>query len=428
VSDRPLPIDNLLRLGLFRDRPVFEAAQELFGPIVVPAHIAAHSPDGLWGFMKGVGPKAFIFDPMTYWLWLPPKFWLRGSEAARGPDLPMPVDGDQIRPAFAKLLDAYGLLDAATQADDARFRSLALERLPSTCLDFQRRGIAPRTSKAVSKYAAILGIPVDDEGFNPSRLVAPYRPLDAAASLTDQRALNLATLGALGPTEKCWAVVALDSPQVLRSIGADQLSELGVDNFTGVGLWVGGLDEHHASADDLRRYRALIRSIGRPVWLMFAGYFGVLLSYDGVREVSHGVFYTESKRLQGPVGSGPPAERYYIEALHRFYEPTRAFQILELIPEFECPCSECPDIATLRAASVSARTDSIRRMDWIQSLQRHFLRVRRREIEAVAAAPREELLQDLADVKARVEAVPRSLRSATGLEADHLGRWLDALG
>jgi hypothetical protein len=427
MSEGRAPIDNLLRLGLFRDRPVFEAAQQLFGPIVVPAHIAAHSPDGLWGFMKGVGPKPFFFDPMTYWLWLPPKFWLRGSEAARGPDLPMPVDGGQIRPAFAKLLDAYGLLDAATHEGDAQFRSLALERLPSACLDFQRRGIVPKTTKAVSKYAAILGIDVDDEGFTPSRLVAPYRPLDGAAALADQRTLNLTTLDAIDPTEEVWAVVALDSARIFRSLDANQLSELALDRFAGIGLWVGGLDEHHASADDLRRYRALVRSIGRPVWLMFAGYFGVLLSYDGVCEVSHGVFYTESKQLQGPVGSGPPADRYYIRALHRFYEPTRAFQILELIPEFECTCPECPDLGTLRAASVAARTDSIRRMDWIQRLQRHFLGSRRREIEAAAALPLEDLLQELTDAKAQVDAVPRSLRSATGLEADHLGRWLDAL-
>jgi len=422
-------IDNLLRLGMFRDRPVFEAVGDQYGAIVVPAHIAAHSPDGLWGFMKGVGAKPFFYDPMTYWLWLEPRYWLLGSEANRGPALSLPVPAAQIRPAFRKLLAEYGLLDDVTTLKSGKFGLVATARLPSACLAFQRRGVVTRSAKAGPKYARILGIELDDSGFAPGRLVGAYRALEleSSASWDEQAALNVGTLGALETGEVAWAVLAFESIDAATRMSEMFASRLELDQFAGVGLWVGGLDEQTADVASLQAYRALVSGLRLPVWLMFAGYFGILLSGEGVTEVSHGVFYTESKRILGPVGSGPPAERYYIQALHRFYEPTKAFQILDLLPNFACECPECPDLDTLRAGSVAAQADKAHHMAWVRKLQRHFLAARRREIETVASRSRSELLAELTETSAEVGSVPASLRAAAGLRADHLDRWVRAL-
>ena len=108
-----------LRLGIFRDRPVFE--QGGLRGTVVPAHIAAYAGDGLWGFMQGVANASstqspnFFYDPMTYWLYLDPQYWARGSEAGRRPMATLPMPADEIRPAFRALLRAYDLLDVVDQ-------------------------------------------------------------------------------------------------------------------------------------------------------------------------------------------------------------------------------------------------------------------------------------------------------------------------
>ena len=433
MSSQRLPAKELagfLRLGLFRDRPVFDAARGLYGGLVVPAHIAAYSGDGLWGFLKGVSRPEFFYDPMTYWFLLDPVNWTRGSERGAGlREVRLPVPAKLIRPAFRELFTRYGLLEAVTTLDRAKFAQTLLSVLPAAAIEFQEQGSAAKSTKAVAKYARILGRAIAQDRLRPSRLVAPYLAIGSArqTDLRNQGELNRQTRLHATSDLPLWSILAFADEQGAAPLAADEQQALELDGFDGVGVWVGSLDEHVASAGQLRRYRQLVRSLERPVWLMYSGYFGLLMSRDGVVEISHGVFYTESKKLLGPVGSGPPAERYYIQRLHRFYEPIRAFAILDEVPDFRCACPECGDLEEMRTTALSVRRSAAHRAEWVERLQKHFLHCRKSEIDAVRRTRDETLIQDLQDSLAHVQAVSDAVRRAIRLDAGHLERWLAAL-
>jgi hypothetical protein len=426
-------VANHIRLGIFRDRPVFEEVASRYDRVVVPAHIAAYSGDGLWGFLTGVGRAQgrnaeYFFDPMTYWLALPPKYWARGSERGERPDLTLPLSEDQVRPAFWKLLDAYGIAEAVQTSHQLLSRAITTD-LPRACLEFQRRGVANKTERTVAKYAKVLGIEIGEARFRPDRLVGAYLPLDPQQhdTLLRQQSINASTLESRGEGEIVWTVVAFESPAAARPLEDVHKRQLALTEFGGVGLWVGGLDEYAADVAVLRTYRAVVRSMDARVWLMFAGYFGALLGYDGVTDLSHGVFYTESKRVSGPVGSGPPADRYYLRLLHRFYDPARAIRAMELQPELRCECPECADFDVLREAASEAATSTEARVAWGQRLQRHFLVSREAELRALATMSRQEALAQLSHATGLLRPIPTAQRLALGLDASHLDRWRIAL-
>jgi hypothetical protein len=431
-------VEISLRLGVFRDRIVFEEMLQHPTAIVVPAHIAAYARDGLWGFLRGIGQSRavqeppYFYDPMSYWLDIPPEFWSKGSEARRGQPLALPIeDLDRIRPAFVALLEAYGMAMAVQEsATGAELRRRFVAEGVSNCLDFQRQGSEPKGKKTVDKYAAILGQTLQSSGMRPQRLVAPYfavRDLDPR-SVADQAALNASALTNRKDGEAMWSVVALDSPARVGPIGATSRDALRLDEFDGVGLWVSDLDEHDARADTLTRYRELIRSVARPVWVMYGGYFAILLGNDGVANVSHGIYYTESKKMRGPVGSGPAPERYYIPGLHRFYLPGSAFRFLEMVPEMQCDCPDCSSgLSDLVRQSAAASSSPAARMAWIRRLQRHFLYCRAAEVEAASSRPTSELVAELRESAATVGSVGRPRLSALGISPLHLLTWAQVL-
>lgn len=430
---------NALRLGVFRDRVVFEQLLPVESPLVIPAHIGAYALDGLRGFLAGISRTRdyeivdFVFDPMTYWIDLPARYWSRGSERARGADLELPLpDGanekELIRPTLLALLREYGLATALFETDLAGMRSRLLDAVDA-CLDFQRRGTHTRRGRARSKYARILELAEEEEAMQPMATVAPYLTLPGLddADVTDQVALNERSLAGRLADEAMWTILALDARTQLAAITTDVRELLRLADFDVVGVWVSDLDEYVETSSRLRAYRAFLRSIGRPVWLLYGSYFGLLLGRDGVELVSHGIYYTESKRMHGPVGSGPPPERYYVPALHRFYEPTRAFRLLELVPTFECRCQECPSVEALRAEATAAASSPARRMAWAQRLQKHFLLARAAEVEAVNTRPLPELLNELQAASESLASIDEAERVALEIPVGHLGEWQRAL-
>jgi hypothetical protein len=344
--------------------------------------------------------------------------------------LPLPQGAKEkelIRPTLLALLREYGLGRALFESDLPGMRQRLLDSV-AACLDFQRRGTHTRRGRATTKYSRILELADEEEAMDPMAVVAPYLTIRGLRGddVTDQVILNERALVERQDGEAMWSVTALDQASQLAAISATTKQMLRLGEFDAVGVWVSDLDEYTAPADRLRAYRAFIRSIGRPVWLMYGGYFGLLLGADGVETVSHGIFYTESKRMHGPVGSGPPPERYYVPALHRFYEPTKAFRLLELLPSFECQCPECPSVDELRAEAAGASRTPARRMAWAQRLQRHFLRARQSEVQEVSQSQLSDLLDQLQGAREAFDGVPAAERHALGLSTSHLGQWREA--
>jgi hypothetical protein len=432
---------NSLRLGVFRDKDVFGQYLGDDSAIVVPAHIAAYATDGLWGFLKGIADARgtasidYYFDPMTYWLDLPTAYWAR--KPAEGPpqpfDLPLADDKEakaSVKPALLALLREYGLAGQLTSKDDpAAIRAEFVAGGVRECLDFQRRGSDEKRKRTVDKYAQMLELGGEEaSGMAPSCLVAPYVSLAGLgeADVADQATLNTASLTerAAGETMRC--VLALDSRQEMGRISSRTRTKLRLDEFARVGVWVSDLDEYNTPADALKRYRSLLASVGRPVWVMYGGYFSLLLRGDGVSEVSHGIYYTESKRMRGAVGSGPAPERYYIPCLHRFFEPARAFELLAKAPDLRCDCPECESLESLVAEAAGAAATSSKRMAWAKRLQRHFLAARAREAKDATDKPLVELLEQLKEANAIVRALDADLRRRSGV-GEYLNQWIEAL-
>ena len=422
-----------LRVGVFRDRPVFETMLRPENPIVVPAHIAARSPDGIWGFLKGVAQAqsipnpSFFYDPMSYWFDLPTRYW-----SSDGKDLPLPITAlIEIRPSFVALLRAYGMLDAVqTLSDFSAIRATFVKTGVQLCLDFQRQGSEPKGKKTVNKYAEILRRPLDDTVLKPSRVVAPYfrvSNLDRPG-VAEQAQLNSAALKYRQAGETLWTVLALESTSY-SGISDGLRTNLQIDEFDGIGLWISDFDEHDASEQSLKNYRSLVESLRLPVWVMYGGYFALLLGPEGVQDVSHGVYYTESKKMRGPIGSGPAPERYYVPALHKFYPPDPAFVLLGLLPSLQCTCSACSGGLQSLVDELRTMTSSpAARMAWAERLQRHFLYCRAAEVQAANGSGRETLAKELKGTANTLESVGRSKLSALDISYGHLQRWAAALG
>ena len=426
-------ITNGIRVGIFRDRPVLESCRAAYSSVIVPAHIAAYAGDGLWGFLTGVqragGPLDFWYDPMTYYIELGTEYWFRGSEGNAGPKGTLPAsDEREIRPAFRELLRAYGLLDAALTGTADDIRNELISTGTKAVLDFQRNGLSPKTRKAVSKYARILELYLDDDSLQPSRLVAPYLAITGrdAIGQRNQGLLNSAALDHRQDGEAIWTVLALEAAVRSGPFSAEEVGRLRLHDFDGVGVWLSGLDEYSSTAHQLRDYRSLIASIGRPVWLLYAGFYGLLLSPEGVVAVSHGVYYTESKRIRSSVGSGPPAERYYIPRLHRFFEPARALRAISLVPALACDCPECPSLDALRTELLLSTTGPERRMAWISRLQRHFLLARAREVAEVSRLQRDEVLRTLAATRDEVQDAMKADPDEEVRLTGHLTTWIES--
>jgi hypothetical protein len=370
---------------------------------------------------------------MTYWVDLPARYWSRGSERRQGQDLQLPLSRDTkekefVRPTLLALLREYGLGSALFETDIAGMRERLLEVVDAS-LDFQRQGTFTRRGRARTKYARILQLLEDEDAMRPMAVVAPYVQTTELTTegVVDQARLNARSISARQSDESMWTILALGEGATLGPLSPDSVASLRLDEFDAVGLWVSDFDEYAEPASRLDAYRELIRSIPRPVWLMYGGYFGLLLGADGVDLVSHGVYYTESKRMQGPVGSGPPPERYYIPALHRFYEPTRAFRLIDLVPDFACNCDECPSLEGLRAEATAAAGSPARRTAWAQRLQRHFLNARTAEVQSVQKESLEDLLESLRAAEYAFSRVPDVDRAAIGVSVSHLTNWRTAL-
>lgn len=428
-----------VRLGVFRDREVIAGVLPPDAPIVVPAHIGAYALDGLRGFLadiakdRGTDWVDYIFDPMTYWVDLPSRYWSRGSERGRGQDLVLPLtpgvdEKKVIRPTLVALLREYGLGRAVFETDLQGMRRRLLDAV-GACLEFQRRGTMTTRGRARGKYARILELAAEQEAIQPMAIVAPYLKLHGLGDVdaADQMVLNARSLEARLPGEAMWTIIAIEAGAQLGAIDQAVGHGLRLAEFDAVGVWASDLDEYTESSQRLRHYRQLLRSINRPIWILYGTYFSMLLAADGVELVSHGIYYTESKRMEGPIGSGPPPERYYLPSLHRFYEPTAAFRLIELVPDFECPCPECPSLDVLRAEASAAGSSPARRVAWAQRLQRHFLLARQRELDAVKTSTLPELVAQLEVARAAVEGLDPTDLGAITVSVAHLATWRAAL-
>lgn len=151
----------------------------------------------------------------------------------------------------------------------------------------------------------------------PAVVFAPYFFVhDSWAKDGLEAAVDLARrAAALKPAVPVHAVVCANNV-VLRSSAHIQylISNLPTTGVAGVWLWFDGFSEHDAPLEELVNFRTLVKGLGgkMEVFNLHGGYYSLLLAYDGLTGISHGVGYGEQKPVAQVIGAASPTVRYYL--------------------------------------------------------------------------------------------------------------------
>jgi len=141
----------------------------------------------------------------------------------------------------------------------------------------------------------------------------------------------------------------------VNSIVAEYAQVAGIAAFL---VWVDDFSEHSASAEELRRFVALIRQLANvaPVVNLYGGYFSTAIQRLGIvpgfAGVTHSLEYGEDRSVI-PVGGGVPVAKFYLPSLHKrvnFRDAIRAIRALDGFASKAsfhatiCDCKECQKV------------------------------------------------------------------------------------
>lgn len=116
--------------------------------------------------------------------------------------------------------------------------------------------------------------------------------------------------------------------------------------------------------------------------------------------------------MRSTVG-GRPLDRYYVPHFHGFALPPQAEILIGSLPELGCTCRECAPLNPCVAQMESP------------ALRRHFLTIRRREVEEVGARNLDTLRADLRETYGRYAG--HTAVQETGVPLENLRVWATVL-
>lgn len=409
-------MDIYLRFGMHRDVPTIHKGSHLIDGLVVPAHILAYQAAATGVFVSSLPDHHYLIDPMTYMLQNP-----RSSLVGASGGLKASISAlcEQVDPELLDLLEDDGDYIAATEINS--------ERLTEGTLAFQERAVEEgrghsRARKYLDRYARTAVTA-------PRAIIPPYFFFDAVGDAWYETSLRCASLcleaaaGAVLPVICCQVAA-------LRGEALDQLVA-DYDRFEGCILWFEGYGERSVAAREIRGAREVVRRLSgdgaRSVEVLYGGYLCVLFGEDGVRGVSHGILFTQSRPYTRPPGAGGVPKRYYIPAIHQFRSLSQADLILHQHPELICDCEVCKE-------HIGGDPDNIiRYADDPELLRLHFLTVRRREADGADGMELEEEAERLRGTYERYHASFRALRNPDAVLSGrrmrglgYLREWADA--
>lgn len=344
------PFSHYLAYGA-TDQETFRELRDSYTGVLVPATIAAFQRQGTGGFVLTLSATAeappYVIDPRF------PLF----QQALVAPK--------KSHTALAELLDDPALI---VTTDDPRPDDFAQQRIAAIArhwVEFNS-GYGSKESAAFDKYAKRLGEDVrPEQAQGPEAILAPYFACD-------------------GPDDPWWlrsglffeyTLAAADGTPCLRVVcarhaGALQALLEDVDPPERLVVWVSGLDEHNAPAQELLAYRRAVAhavELGHEPFALYGGFFSVLLGNDGLRGAAHGVGFSEHRKWRELPESGAPPARYYLRRAHRYVPQDLAQALYNVSADLTaCPCPQCdgrPPIALnyheLMKHSVYCRTEEI---------------------------------------------------------------------
>lgn len=402
----------LLRFGLQSDK---ERLLELRGSagdspcdgLVVPLHLLEYQAASVASYVYRCGLPYFI-DPVSYLLQHPVRRYR---------------DGERVRKSIQDLAHAHGpwMGDRLERPDLLEARELTpavLDEMVASVVHLQKVRVRQRVEEIELRHYRKYRLPdgFAPAPFPPAFLVPPYF---AYQHTTDPwYRLNLALAHRAVHAAEGFDVfpVVLVPRRMLATPG--EIDNLVLDYsdpaFAGLLLWLESEGseweegEAHFAVEMVRRLAAN----GKPVLSLYGDYFAALLYHAGLAGLAHGALYAERRLVRSSVG-GRPLDRYYVPRFHGFSIPARAEILVGRLPELACGCPECAPLSP-RVAEMDS-----------PALRRHFLRVRRREVEEVGARSVEQLKAELRKTYERY-AVHPAVRE-TGVSLENLRVWVNSL-
>lgn len=388
----------------------FHQQPDKYDGVVIPLSIAIAFPSGTYGFIRALCSRhddiQYAIDPRNA---LFQKQWDRSN--LRPPHEKMAavmgepyVTGGVVRP-----------LQPADFDDEA-----VLEATVSKCLDFQMSfRMRSEDERKMLKYKKLLGVETLAPLKSPQHLIPPYyqfsergdswyeinlRSIEAANQHNDgipvRPVLHCANWGDVGDWDVCISDV----------IGRGAQEAWFYPNF---------FKEHDAPAEELAAYKRAVQlasSEQLAPYMLFGGYFSMLMGYFGLEGFANGVGYGEW-RDSGYHKGGTAISRIYLLKLHRYVDPPTAQALIACDPDYFGKDTE------IIAGYVESDL-SVVGMSKQEALE-HFLECRREEFAFLASSSLIEAAAELDETLAKLEA-------AGPLEFEKFGpslrRWRECLG
>lgn len=386
------------------DQQTLRDLRNTYDGLLVPATIAAFQRQGTGGFVLSISATASAPPYM-----IDPRFPLFQQAL---------VSPKRSHTALAELLDDTALIVTGAEPAPEAFTQDRISAIARKWVEFNR-GYGTKENAKFDKYAKRLGEDVRPEQAQaPEVILAPYFACDGPDDPWWERSWRFydATRAASADTDVIRVVCARGALALDGMLASLESSERLV-------IWVSGLDEHKASAQDLAAYRGAIARAaerGHQPFALYGGFFSVLAGSDGLRGSSHGVGFSEHRSWRELPESGAPPARYYLRRAHRFVPQDLAQALYNVSPDLaECPCAYCdgrPPVALdyhdLMKHSVACRADEI--LEW-------YL------VESGSAADRLSGEHHALDQQIRDALLPPRIRARATAAIEHLTEWSRAL-
>lgn len=412
------------RLGIAADAGPLGLESNAYYGMALGANVAAWGQSWCATLLTQTA-KPYFIDPVTYVFAQDPQIVMKEDEMRQsyvhlvseyGGILPSYAGKKRLRPA--EFLKAEGLSRSGRELVDAvvNFEFEAMERGTATQL-------------RISDYLEMIGEKPATRELKPEFLVPPYF---YASDLRDPWyavSLGMANYAAREDANLDVVPVVCLSNKVLRD--AHSISRIVTDfrGFDRVLIWISGFDETRAPVADLSGYAQLVRQFATqdvvPLAL-YGGFFAVMLATIGLRGLSSGVCYAESKNVARQATGGGAPIRYYVPWAHSKVVMAEAISYYSSNPEEFCRCAICraaldSTTAPTRASRITGALNQLNR----SSAGRHFMRIRAREVQAVQ--PGSKTADYIRALRSDLRIAERTLAATLGIPTSQLTRWKSAL-
>lgn len=401
-----------LRFGMHKDIELIHELKDLVDGLVIPANILAHQAPSTSVFVTSMPDKPYFVDPMTFMFQNPKKTLFKTGS---------------MRPSVQKLCDDYnpGLVEAWDALNEDEFLTPhglpPADQITDGVINFQLNKVKDASGESgASKYLKRYS---NCKHTLPRFLVPPYFRFDSVGDEWFEYSLSCYNHAASMKTEVPIAPLLLFSLSALTPEGIDRICRE-YANAKSIIIWVDNYQQTSVTADQIQKARRLIqllRKNGLRVETLYGGFLMILSEFDGLAAISHGILYTEHKSYGLTPGAGGAPERYYIPSIHEFRSLSQADYILHQHPELMCDCHVCAEV-------FKGNPDNfIRFADNPDLLRRHFLTIRKREVECITSSSKVDEIAALRDTHAKYNASFKDLPNPDAVTARSQMRGLDYL-